>query len=107
MDISGDLPDISVNALIANPRHRLLWAATDAGIAWSHDDGSTWDKVEEGLPRAVFLDLSLDPTTGRLVAASFGRGLWELQGSANLASALDGRFEIQVNWSVPSRIGAV
>ncbi len=103
-DISGDLPDISVNAIVADPRHPFwLWAATDAGIAWTYDDGSTWEKVEEGLPRAVFLDLSLDPTTGRLVAASYGRGLWELEGSANLAHALNGRFEIQVTWSVPAQ----
>ena len=103
-DISGDLPDISVNALVADPRHPFwLWAATDAGVAWTYDDGSTWEKVEGGLPRAVFLDLSLDPATGRLVAASYGRGLWELAGSANLAYSLNGRFEIQVTWSVPSK----
>ena len=79
VDISRDLPELPLNAILADPRAagRLL-VATDAGVALSQDDGATWQDASGALPNAVVLDLCLDPASGRLAAATYGRGIWEL-----------------------------
>ncbi len=80
-DISGDLPQVTVATLLADPRvpGRLL-AGTDHGAVISDDDGDHWRPLGDGLPNTRVMDLCFDPTAGRLVAATFGRGLWEFRG---------------------------
>jgi uncharacterized protein (TIGR03437 family) len=77
-DISRDLPDIPVNAVLAEPLSpdRVL-VGTDIGVFVLSADGA-WIPLKKGLPNAVVLGLSQNPATGLLVAATHGRGAFAL-----------------------------
>ena len=78
-DISADLPNGAVHALFADPGvpGRLI-AGGDHGATISDDDGDHWRPLGVGLPNTIVMDLCVDPTSRRLVAATFGRGMWEI-----------------------------
>jgi photosystem II stability/assembly factor-like uncharacterized protein len=111
-DISRDLPELPLNAVLADPRAAgRLFVATDAGVALSVDDGRTWQDASGALPNAVVFDLCLDPASGRLAAATYGRGLWELappppcRADATTLCLNRGRFEVKAHWTAPTGTG--
>jgi uncharacterized protein (TIGR03437 family) len=76
-DISRDLPDIPVNAVLVEPLSDRVAVGTDIGVFLLSPDG-TWLPLKKGLPNAVVLGLSQNPATGLLVAATHGRGAFAL-----------------------------
>jgi photosystem II stability/assembly factor-like uncharacterized protein len=113
VDISRDLPQLPLNAVLADPRAAgRLFVATDVGVAFSQDDGATWQDASGALPNAVVLDLCLDPASGRLAAATYGRGLWELkapppcQPDAATLCLNNNRFEVKASWATTTSTGA-
>jgi photosystem II stability/assembly factor-like uncharacterized protein len=73
--VSGTLPDMPVNAGVMiddGPNHFFI--GTDAGVFETTDGGVTW--VSAPLPNVVVHDLSYNPETKQLVAATYGRGLF-------------------------------
>ncbi|MEO6195579.1 MAG: hypothetical protein ABIS20_21365, partial [Thermoanaerobaculia bacterium] len=111
-DISRDLPELPLNAVLADPRAAgRLFVATDAGVAFSQDDGATWQDASGALPNAVVLDFCLDPVSGRLAAATYGRGLWELkspppcQPDATTLCLNNNRFEVKATWATTTSSG--
>ncbi|HEY0510285.1 MAG TPA: hypothetical protein VGH73_00175 [Thermoanaerobaculia bacterium] len=108
-DIGHDLPDVALDAVLADPRaDGRLWVATDAGVAMSSDDGATWQDASGELPGAIVFDLCLDPASGRMAAATYGRGMWELEPPPPCASDAatlclgNNRFEVKIDWATPT-----
>lgn len=78
--LDGDLPDLPVNTVVALPGPPdRLFAGTDRGVFQSVNGGSNWVPYGKGLPNAVVVDLLLEPGRNRLVAATQGRGAWEVE----------------------------
>jgi photosystem II stability/assembly factor-like uncharacterized protein len=78
-DISGDLPDVPVNAIVRpDALAGDLVIGTDLGIFRSTDGGTTWRPWNVGFPHVAVFDLAWNATTGRLVAATHGRGVFEI-----------------------------
>ena len=79
-DVSGNLPNTPVNAIVADYRTTTptLYVATDVGVFWSIDGGATWANTSSLLPSAVVLDLILDTKSNNLLAATHGRGIWSV-----------------------------
>jgi uncharacterized protein (TIGR03437 family) len=75
-DISANLPDIPVNAVLLdafNPD--TVYVGTDIGVFVLLPDGS-WKPLQDGMPNAIVLGLAQNPATGLLVAATHGRGVF-------------------------------
>lgn len=69
---------LGVNALVLDPGDdAVVLAATDAGVFRSADRGDTWTPVNEGLPNAPVVDLTVDRSRRLLRACLWGRGVWE------------------------------
>ena len=85
-DISQNLPDIPVNAVLVDALSpETVYVGTDIGVFVLGGDGS-WSPLNQGLPNVIVLDLSQNPATG-LVAATHGRGAFGLAQSGLAATA--------------------
>ena len=79
-DISGNLPDLPVNALAIDPDSPdTLYIGTDAGVMVTTDGGATWSSLGTGLPRVVVISLALHRKSRTLRAATHGRSMWDVQ----------------------------
>lgn len=81
-DRSGNLPDVPVNALAADPGNSsIIYAGTDAGVYVTGDDGATWSRFGAGLPNVPVMKLLTFTAGGarKLRAATFGRGVWQVE----------------------------
>jgi hypothetical protein len=76
---SGRLPGVPVAGVAPDPdRPGTVFAATDAGVWWSRDDGAGWTPLGHGLPNAPALAVALRHPERLLRAGLLGRGVWEL-----------------------------
>lgn len=75
---SAGLPNLPVNVLVCQEGiPGALYAGTDAGVFYIDDNFSSWQAYNTGLPAVMVTDLHIQKTTGKLRAATFGRGVWE------------------------------
>jgi hypothetical protein len=83
-DKSGNLPDIPVDSIIANPKFpQQVFAGTDWGLYYTNDvtaASPTWYRFENGLPHAMIWDMQIDRgnTTLSVWTRSRGAYVWPL-----------------------------
>ena len=78
-NVTGDLPDVPVSAIAVDPLIPSDWyVGTDTGVWISQDGGAHWLPCETGLPHTVVTDLEINVAGRKLVAGTYGRGVWEL-----------------------------
>ena len=65
--------------LIAAEKANALYVATDQGVFVSHTGGWAWRRLGRGMPLVPVDDIEYDRGNHRLVAATFGRGLYEIR----------------------------
>ncbi len=71
---------IPVHVVETDPKNAsTIYAGTDFGVYYSIDGGSNWNRFGSGLPMVAVRDLYIAPDDSFLRAATFGRGVWELQ----------------------------
>ncbi|HET7161012.1 MAG TPA: hypothetical protein VFI62_18575, partial [Burkholderiales bacterium] len=76
---TGNLPDIPVNALVADPKSATrIYVATDNGVYRSLDSGKKWIDFSNGLPNALVGDLIFHARRRVLRAGTRNRGCWEV-----------------------------
>lgn len=76
-NLSGNLPAAPVNDLVV-ARGGILYVATDQGVFTSVTGGDRWLRLGRGMPQVPVDDIEYDAGHHRLVAATFGRGFYEL-----------------------------
>ncbi len=76
---SADLPNIPVNAIVADVQdHRIVYVGTDNGVYRTIDSAITWNDFSNGLPYAIIGDLLFHEKHRVLRAATRSRGIWEV-----------------------------
>ncbi len=76
-DVSGNLPDLPVNAvLIESGTPDNIYIGTDLGAFVSTDAAATWSTFNDGLPLVAVFDLAINSTSGLLLAGTHGRGMF-------------------------------
>ncbi|MCI0397786.1 MAG: hypothetical protein L0332_10885 [Chloroflexi bacterium] len=84
LDKSGNLPNIPVDSIIANPNFpQQVFAGTDWGLYYTDDITAgtpTWNRFQAGLPNVMIWDMSIDAgfTTLALFTRSRGAYVWPL-----------------------------
>jgi photosystem II stability/assembly factor-like uncharacterized protein len=78
-NISGSsLPNLPANHLVTyNNGRNGLFLAMDIGVYYKDDSITTWQLVSDGLPNVEVKDIDIVEKEGKLVIATFGRGIWE------------------------------
>jgi hypothetical protein len=87
-DISAGLPDVPALSAAFDPAAPAtgLYVGTDSGVFHSSDFGSTWTSANQGsLP--VVPVYRLETANGTVMAATHGRGVWELVSATPTATS--------------------
>jgi photosystem II stability/assembly factor-like uncharacterized protein len=88
-DISGDLPDTSVNSLVLDPSYpNTLYAGTDAGAFVTYNGGGHWQQLGSGMPNVGIWQLDLDPFHRIMAAGTHGRGAFRLADGSTAVPSL-------------------
>ncbi|MCC2670603.1 MAG: glycosyl hydrolase, partial [Armatimonadetes bacterium] len=84
-DVSAGLPDLPVNSLILdrNAPTTRYFVGTDAGVFRTGNGGTSWEDITTplNLPNVIVSDVRL-ASTGYLMAATYGRGIWRIDPTA-------------------------
>ncbi len=79
-DVSGNLPNIPVNAVAVNPHQpNQVFAGSDWGLYYTDDVTATspnWQRFDNGLPRVMIWDMAIDRGFTTLAVFTRGRGSW-------------------------------
>jgi photosystem II stability/assembly factor-like uncharacterized protein len=77
-NISGTLPNIPANTVVMETAtDEGLYVGTDLGVFYRDSTMSDWTSFNTGLPNVVIDELEIHYGSGKLRAATYGRGLWE------------------------------
>lgn len=88
-NVSGDLPDVPVNALVLDPSFpNTLYAGTDVGPMATYNGGGDWGNMGTGFPIVSIEGLDLDTLHRTIAAGSHGRGAFSMTDST-IAPAFD------------------
>ena len=74
---SEGLPALPVNTLALDEATGDLYAGTDAGVYVRVALSEDWVPYKTGLPEVICSDLGIRQSTGELLLATYGRGLWK------------------------------
>lgn len=75
---SQGLPNLPVNCIVHEKgSNGAVYAGTDVGVYYRDATMSAWIPFNGGLPNVIVNELEIQYATGKLRAATYGRGLWE------------------------------
>ena len=75
---SSGLPNVPCNHIVfQNNSYDALYLATDIGVFYRDSTMNQWMAYSNGLPNTIVSELEIQVSTGKLRAATYGRGLWE------------------------------
>ena len=72
------LPNVPVNCMAVDKRSGDLYLGTDLGV-YINNGTTSWVRYSASLPNVVVSDLDIQYASNKLRAATFGRGLWEVE----------------------------
>ncbi len=82
-DISSDLPNIPVNAIVVDPSQTgYIYVGTDIGAFYTSNSGGSWATLGAGLPRVAIYGLTYQSASHILWAVTHGRSAWSLDVSS-------------------------
>lgn len=70
------LPALPVNTIAVHHQSDDLYAGTDAGVYVLPAGSNNWTPYKSGLPDALCSDLGIRASTGEVLLATYGSGLW-------------------------------
>jgi len=79
IDASGDLPNlVNVRCILIDPtNNNVIYIGTDFGVYVSFNRGTNWHNYSNKLPGVCYvMDLEFDPYSTKIVAATYGRGVF-------------------------------
>lgn len=95
-NISTGLPNVVMKEVVfkQDPVTEILFVGTELGVYSKYGTGD-WKKLGTGLPNVIVTDIDINYTEDKLVAASYGRGLWHI----NIANSTLGVEDIALSVS--------
>lgn len=82
-----NLPNIPIYSIVFTNQNNIpagaVYIGTELGVFYKDDNQAGWEPFFNGLPRVPVTDLHVDYSSGFVIAATFGRGLWRSEGHSN------------------------
>ncbi len=80
INFSGSLPNLPANCIVYQQgSNDVLYLGMDVGVYYRDASMTDWQLYNNGLPNSPVTELEIALPNSRLVAATFGRGIWESQ----------------------------
>lgn len=78
-NITYDLPNIPVNCIVADTSSATegIYVGTDLCVYYIDSTRTSWLPFNNNLPNVIIDELEIQYSSGKLRAATYGRGLWE------------------------------
>ncbi|MBL4624064.1 MAG: T9SS type A sorting domain-containing protein, partial [Flavobacteriales bacterium] len=77
-NVSGSLPNLPANCIATEEgTYNGVYIGMDAGIFYTNDTISDWLPYFENLPNVIINELEVNEASGKVRAATYGRGIWE------------------------------
>ncbi len=78
-DFSTGLPSIGKNCIVHQGRNtdNPLYVGTTLGVYYRDDSMSSWSPFDTNLPNVSVTDLEINLEDAKLIAATYGRGVWQ------------------------------
>ncbi|MDA0972331.1 MAG: PKD domain-containing protein [Bacteroidetes bacterium] len=77
-NVTLNLPNMPANTVVFDLENNGgLYVGMDVGIYYTNNDLVNWVPFFDGLPNVVVNELEIHEASGKLRAATYGRGLWE------------------------------
>ncbi|QOD59392.1 T9SS type A sorting domain-containing protein [Polaribacter haliotis] len=101
-NISNNLPNVIINKILLKQgeTNETLFVATNIGVYVTTNGGTSWDKLGAGLPNVDVKDIEINYSSDRLVAATFGRGLWDVNVANSTLSLENNSIDTSLEFSV-------
>jgi len=83
---SGTLPNIPVNCIVVdNTSKDGVYIGTDVGVFYRDNTMSDWVPFFNQLPNVIVNEMEINYTSNKIIAGTFGRGIWQtsLYGNCN------------------------
>lgn len=78
INYSNGLPNIPINCIVyVNNSAQGVYVGTDVGVYYREASMNSWVQFSNGLPNVIVDDMEIYYPTGKLRAATYGRGVWE------------------------------
>ncbi len=77
-NISYNLPNLPLADIEYDYVNHMIYVANDVGVYYLEEGKTSWQRLGD-LPYAITTGLSLNKTSGKLYASTWGRGLWETE----------------------------
>jgi photosystem II stability/assembly factor-like uncharacterized protein len=79
-NISGSIPNIPVTSVVCQLGSQKddIYVGTDLGVYHLNHDFTDWQLYNENLPNVIVNELEINYVQSKLVAATYGRGVWEV-----------------------------
>jgi hypothetical protein len=106
-DIASGLPSIGKNCIIHQGRNtnNPLYVGTSLGVYYKDDSMTTWQPFDTNLPNVSVRDLEINLEDSKIIAATYGRGIWQSDIPVQVPS-IDLKFETVNNISGNINCGA-
>jgi len=81
INISGTLPNIPINCIVLDESSNLenLYIGTDLGVFTTDSTLTDWNMFNNNsLPNVIVNELEIQYQSNKLIAATYGRGLWNI-----------------------------
>jgi hypothetical protein len=75
-NISNTLPNVATLSVAAGSSGGV-YIGNELGVYYRAENGTVWQPFYNGLPKCPVYDLLINFSTGKIRAATFGRGIWE------------------------------
>ena len=77
-DISGNLPQLPIDAIAIDPLNKTIIVGTDAGVFFTQDTGVSWHALAEGIGNVPVYALKIHVPTRTLLAGTYGRSTYKI-----------------------------
>ncbi|MBX2980031.1 MAG: hypothetical protein KF905_12105 [Flavobacteriales bacterium] len=92
---SAGLPNVPVNSIVTQANSpNAVYIGTDMGVFYRDDFNTEWQVFGDGLPNVVVSELEVNHASGKLRAATFGRGIWQADLYLSPFASIDERMAL-------------